>query len=252
MLNCTDNFDVGFLIGSRRQTEGVRTSRGPFHFVRSQGYMTWLGKRTFAERASFQSGVKAKRTRPCLALTNGTESVTPACKSPGVFWQAEPHQKKPRKFCPHRHRHQNHHHHPTMPRPRLLKRKAANCPPSPSRNASKSPDVPPTGTPAPKIRLAMNKPASTDLAPADKPTTADPTSFEPATAIPQYLCLLSVLVQRRPGQRRRPRRNLPVTCCQSELLVVTKRLLRSPMWSVCKSWKAHLTTGRSCKSRVRL
>ena len=98
------------------------------------------------------------------------------------FGLAKPHQKKPRKFCPHRHRHQYHKHHTTMPRPRVLQRKAANCPPSPSKNESKSPNAPPTGTPAPKIRWIMDKPPSTDPALADRPTTADPTSSEPAIA----------------------------------------------------------------------
>ena len=64
-----------------------------------------------------------------------------------------------------------------MPRTRALKKKAADCPSSPS---SVSPSAPPTGTPVPEITLVMKKPAPTDPAPTNEPTTAHPTPPEPA------------------------------------------------------------------------
>ena len=127
-----------------------------------------------------------------------------------------------------------------MPRTRALKKKAADCPSSPS---SVSPSAPPTGTPVPKITLVMKKPAPTDPAPTNEPTTAHPTPPEPA-AEPLAASADSKKARAKKAVTKEPISYMlliRVTCGGGGLS-------RSPIWSACRNRKARLAMGRNCKA----
>ena len=119
-------------------------------------------------------------SRDTLPIRNNRITPVHSLAKVRVFFGLAKPSEKTREFCPRRHCHQRHHHHATMPRPRVLKRMAANCLPSPSKTR-RSRRMRHHGHSCTENRIANEELASTDPAHADKPTTADPTSSEPAT-----------------------------------------------------------------------
>ena len=95
----------------------------------------------------------------------------------------------------------------------------------------------------------MNKAASTNPAPTDKPTGADRTSSEPATADYTIFKPIPSIASKKARATKVATKELINYMLLIRVPCGDKRLLRSVVCSVCKSWKAHLTMARGLQKQ---